>query len=74
MGAYDIEGGAAALASDEGVEPGERKEDAAFALDLGERFQIETGVRPTARRRRVIAVMRLPRREDFNPQLKGEAK
>lgn len=36
--------------------------------------QIETGVRPAARRRRVIAVMRLPRREDFNQQLKGEAK
>lgn len=36
--------------------------------------RIETGVRPTARRRRVIAVMRLPRREDRNQQLKGETK
>ncbi|HWB96389.1 MAG TPA: hypothetical protein VG672_06795 [Bryobacteraceae bacterium] len=36
--------------------------------------RIETGVRPTTRRRRVIAVMKLPRREDRNQQLKGEAK
>ena len=36
--------------------------------------QIENGVRPAARRRRVIAVMRLPRREDLNQQLKGETK
>jgi hypothetical protein len=36
--------------------------------------QIETGVRSSTRRRRVVAVMRLPRREDFNQQLKGEAK
>lgn len=36
--------------------------------------RIETGLRPAARRRRVIAVMRLPRREDFNQQLKGETK
>ncbi len=36
--------------------------------------QLETGVRPSTRRRRVIAVMRLPRREDRNQQLKGEAK
>lgn len=36
--------------------------------------QIENGVRPAARRRRVIAVMRLPRREDFIRQTKGETK
>lgn len=36
--------------------------------------RIETGVRPTTRRRRVIAVMRLPRREDFTERRKGEAK
>jgi hypothetical protein len=37
--------------------------------------QLETGVRrPTTRRRRIIAVIRLPRREDRNQQLKGEAK
>ncbi|OPY92844.1 MAG: hypothetical protein A4E73_00722 [Syntrophaceae bacterium PtaU1.Bin231] len=36
--------------------------------------QIETGVRPAARRRRVIAVMRLPRREEFIRQTKGETK
>lgn len=36
--------------------------------------RIETGVRPTTQRRRVVAVMRLPRREDRNQQLKGEAK
>ena len=36
--------------------------------------QIETGARPAARRRRVIAVMRLPRREDFIERKKGETK
>jgi len=36
--------------------------------------RIEHGVRPTTRRRRVIAVMRLPRREDLNQQLNGETK
>jgi hypothetical protein len=46
------------------------------SLDEGRRLldRIETGVRPTTRRRRVIAVMKLPRREDRNQQLKGEAK
>ena len=35
--------------------------------------RIESGLRPT-RRRRVVAVMRLPRREGRNQQLKGKAK
>ncbi len=36
--------------------------------------RIEHCVRPTGRRRRIVAVMRLPRREDRNQQLNGEAK
>ena len=36
--------------------------------------RIETGVRPTTQRRRVVAGKLLPRREDRNQQLKGEAK
>jgi hypothetical protein len=33
--------------------------------------QIEQGVRPTARRRRIAAVMRLPRREDLMQRTNG---
>jgi hypothetical protein len=36
--------------------------------------RIETGVRPHYRHRRVNAVMKLPRREDFIQRTKGEQK